>query len=165
MYGEEDVTLPYYLTIDGLERLEDEGIVADLEMFQDDENDRLAEHMAKRFYNLHKEWGFNPVLYTQVDSEVSDEIVYSKGLKYVNRTGIYLVVFTNPDLPPVCPHCLQPLYNVYERMGTRYQYNPEQKEYVKKQGWMEGRVEYECFRCGNDVTELFEDGVCNYKQS
>lgn len=32
------------------------------------------------------------IIYTQVDSEVSDERVYSKGLHLVNRTGIYAVI-------------------------------------------------------------------------
>lgn len=33
------------------------------------------------------------VIYTQVDSETSSDRVYSKGLHYVNRTGVYAVLY------------------------------------------------------------------------
>jgi hypothetical protein len=35
----------------------------------------------------------NGVLYTQVDSEISDERVYSKGNHFVNRTGTWAVLY------------------------------------------------------------------------
>jgi hypothetical protein len=78
---------PDELTMDELDDLEDKY---DSEQFGL-EDDRPLNEIAKDVLNYAKK--HNGIIYTQVDGE--EDRVYSKGLRFVNRTGIWEVLIPN----------------------------------------------------------------------
>jgi len=58
--------------------------------------------------------------------------------------------------PPKCPKCGAELHEVVEE--TRSVYVFKEGRYVA----VEGEAEMHCPECGEDLYDLFPDGVCNY---
>lgn len=62
---------------------------------------------------------------------------------------------------PKCPSCKKELTRVDEEVYEAYQFNEKTGSY---QGdIMSGELRVKCFHCGEDVSELFEEGACNYQ--
>ena len=64
--------------------------------------------------------------------------------------------------PPVCPMCGNKLYKVYQDVTHRYIFSPEAGEYYEDD--ME-EIRVYCGFCDCDVTDLFEEGVVNFRSA
>lgn len=109
------------LSIDEIEELEHEGKIT-FKLFSEDQPSKieLQQHKliprdrsetvkdVKAYAEKH-----NGVIYTQVDSETSDDRIYNKGVHLVNRTGTWAVV-TEPK--PLAWPILQMFKNYIEQM-------------------------------------------------
>lgn len=81
--------LPDVLTVESLHTLQENGWIDDFETFEDRNMAIEFQRLFRSGLNSFKSW-----LYTQVDSEISDDVVYRRGDVYVNRTGVYAVLWS-----------------------------------------------------------------------
>ena len=70
--------------------------------------------------------------------------------------------------PPTCPNCGKQLNLVIEKEYSVYRYYWDEKRgiYEPHIGLFQDEselIEILCPRCGEDLSELFKDGVCNYR--
>lgn len=79
------------LTIDDLDTLEDSGYFLYRTFIHDNRIVNLKR--ARKFAEKTK-----GIFFTQVDYEINNERIYAKGYHYVNRTGVYMVLYKyNPS--------------------------------------------------------------------
>jgi ribosomal protein L34E len=63
--------------------------------------------------------------------------------------------------PPTCPNCQEPLKKVREEMDDEiYEFNPQTGTY--RQVEPSSSLVAVCGECGEELGELFQEGVCNY---
>lgn len=60
---------------------------------------------------------------------------------------------------PRCPNCGTELYKVVEENRVVYVFNEEEGRYVED----DGEAKMYCPECGEDLYDLFPDGVCNWR--
>ena len=80
----DDLQFPEELTCDELDEYPDVELTTDEGL---DEKDFWKK--ARNFDEY--------ILYTQCDSEISDDVVYVKGNRWVNRTGVYAIIRKNQE--------------------------------------------------------------------
>jgi len=61
--------------------------------------------------------------------------------------------------PPKCPECKKPLTIVYENVYETYEFNKKYGSY-NEIGF--GSMEIRCPNCNTDLSDIFEQGVCNF---
>jgi len=64
--------------------------------------------------------------------------------------------------PPICPNCKKPLKIVWEIDYSRWVWNEKEGKY--EQNIFDGELVAKCPYCNADISDLFEDGVCNFKR-
>jgi len=62
---------------------------------------------------------------------------------------------------PKCPECKAELKTVYENVYETYVFDEKKGTY--KEETFTGELEVKCIYCGVDLSELFEEGACNYQ--
>ena len=63
--------------------------------------------------------------------------------------------------PPKCPYCGEPLFSVREIDYSLYEFDEKTGLYNNENHF--GELETRCPKCGGDLFEIFEEGVCNYR--
>jgi len=63
-------------------------------------------------------------------------------------------------LPPKCPSCEEPLFEVFENEYNTYVFDPASGTY--KEHDLKGDMEIRCPNCNAKLWDIFPDGVCNY---
>jgi len=68
--------------------------------------------------------------------------------------------------PPKCPNCKKPLFEVWENEYSylTFKWDSEKGVYKETSDFFDGELEVICPYCNSDITELFEDGVCNFSK-
>jgi phage FluMu protein Com len=65
---------------------------------------------------------------------------------------------------PKCPECKKELIIVNEIIYERYDFDKKSGRYFEKGIWgVSGELVIECYNCGADITNIFEEGACNYQ--
>lgn len=63
--------------------------------------------------------------------------------------------------PPICPSCGYKLKKVWENDYQTYIFNPKTGTYICEE--FAGDIEIKCPECEADLTDIFEEGACNYQ--
>jgi len=64
------------------------------------------------------------------------------------------------EIPPKCPSCEDPLFEVLENEYKTYVFDPASGTY-KDHEW-KGDIEIRCPNCNATLWDVFPDGACNY---
>jgi len=64
--------------------------------------------------------------------------------------------------PPTCPNCGKPLKHILWSTLSRYTFNPKTGLYAVNAPYG-GTGDVKCLECGEDLSDIFEDGPANYK--
>ncbi len=63
---------------------------------------------------------------------------------------------------PKCPECKIELKEVNEISYEYYTFNSKTGDYTERNQFG-GSMDIKCGHCGSDVSEIFEEGACNYQ--
>lgn len=64
---------------------------------------------------------------------------------------------------PKCPECKKELKAVDEIVYEKYDFNEKTGQYDECVYYLGGEQKIKCTNCNADVTDIFEEGACNYQ--
>lgn len=64
---------------------------------------------------------------------------------------------------PRCPECKKPITEIYETIYEKYFFNKKTGRYEEFNNGFGGTITIECSNCNADISDIFENGACNYQ--